>query len=1057
MSNHRFLASAVSVAAVASIALPGVSQAAEFTDLTSSNGHYDDIMALVERGVITGFPDGTFQPQASLTRAQAAVMFTRALDLQVPDDANELLEAFNDIPGDAYYNDEVAALVASGISKGYGDYYAPEASLSREEMATLLVRAFDLQPIEGVNVSLSDLASVQDVHRENVEILYQNELTKGKGDGSYGPQDEVTRGQFSAFIVRGLENAGALEDLDIESVDDVTIHAGESLSLPETLEVTTVNGETTSVDVTWDLSNFDANVEGDYTIYGTLAGYNQKAEVDVTVENQPLQVEGVDMENLKQIIVELNHSGYSKAIVENVNYYTYEDKNGDKGELLDATAVEDQVILTLRDTFDDEGYLRIDEAIDGEEKEFELSFTDTTPPEVVEILPVSEDTIKVIFSEPMDTGVANGERVTNRDIEDSFDIDDESHRVSEIQSFSYGQELNVTFNKDLDEGDYTLNIGRGIKDYFGFVVDEDSFNFEMDYDTTDPVVTEIKDIYPTTATLVFDSDVELSSNAHNDFHHTKSSIDATDAIVKNGNEVVLTFAEDETLPEEGEIIIDANALEDHWGNENKSDTLDYTMVDNNEAPEIASVTMLEETDTTDRYVTLDVQFSEPVLKEHANEKSNYEITGDDGKTIEIKSISHQNQQVTIVLDARYGDFSPQDYTLYVDEIEDLFGETNDQLSYTFNAGSVAAPSAFKANVLTTDDDEVRFVVDFGREMQDTGANGIEQLNLYELRYQNTSILLHQLDELRGITVDINTYDQQTQAEIVIERDSASTGEWDRFFDDVQYVAEKGTLDDLSLLVGRVADKNGVQTVNFSNDITLSASNTFGAKEDNIRATELDELRIELSSIVYDFDDDDFIVYADENNNGSLDSNDTELDASFDYDEDDDRPYIYVYLDDELDSDMTYDGHRVYVTTVDRDDVNTTNRYGQTILLDHIRVIDGIASQVETSDGEEHVYVHELKGEEDKAVVSLEFTTDIDDRSVNYLSFTISNDRYSVEEASVNGDRVYLVVDLNGDTVEDLVGEYVEQRAPIADENENTIEDLELRINDVQGDLSENQL
>ncbi|NGP44196.1 hypothetical protein G4V62_04230 [Bacillaceae bacterium SIJ1] len=1060
MKDHRFLASTVGVATIAALAVPSATGlATSFTDLTDSYGHYDNIMRLVDEGVIEGFPDGTFQPDAPLTRAQAAIMFSRALQLDVPEGADDLIANFSDVSEDDYYAKEVAALVESGITKGYGGYFAPENSLSREEMATMLVRAFALQD-NGEEITLTDLDQVQSVHEENVKILFQNGVTKGKGDGSFGPNDNVTRGQFSSFMVRGLDIAGV--SINIEQPDDVVIQVGESPELPHSLEVTLANGETEDVDVDWDTSELDTSEEGTYTVHGTLEGYSQKAEIEVVVENQPLQVEDVEMENLKQMIVKFNHSGYKKHIVENESHYEYENNDGDVVDILEARAEEDRVILTLAEPFEDEGYLWISSAIDGEERDYELEFRDTTPPEVEEVIPVSEDTIKVLFSEPMDTGTDNGKEVTNRDIEEAFELEDERHRVTEIRSYHYGQALNITFNRDLEEGDYTLDIGRGITDYFGFVVENDNFDFEMAYDSSDPEVVEIKDIYPTQATVVFNKDIKLKSGAASHFQHSNGDAKADEVNVINGNEVVVTFPEDQPLPEEGEIEIDRDAVEDYWGNENRSLDIEYEIHDDGDAPAITRVSMLKESQTADRYVTVEVYFSEPVTKKYALSEENYEVVGDDGKSVRVKTASYlsdsNGQAVRLVLDKRYGEFKNQEYTLYVDDIEDYFGTSDDELTYTFDAGSMSAPNEFTGTAFTEDDDEVRFVVDFGREMQTGGGYGIEQLNMYEVSYRSTSILLNELDQTSGFRVDINTYDDDSKAEIIIEKDGKPNQAWEDLFEDLFDAVEADELEDVRLTVGRVADQDGVRTNSFSNQVELDASHSFTPKQDEVEATALDELQIELAYELYDFDDDDLIVYADENNNRDYDDGkDTELDISVEYEDEDDTPYIYIYLDDELDDDLTYDREKVYVTTIDEDDVNTTNRFGQKLFVEDLPIVGGIAAQLEESNGEKHVYAHALKGEDDRAVVSLEFTNDIDDRSVSYLSFTISNGLYPVRQVYVDGDTVYLEVDLDGGDVDDLIGEYVEQQAPIADENDNRIRGLDLRINDVQEDLSESRL
>ncbi len=61
---------------------PITGQAAGFKDVSSNYRFYDEIMYLSNKDVISGFPGGSFKPDQVVTRAQAAIMIGRALDLK---------------------------------------------------------------------------------------------------------------------------------------------------------------------------------------------------------------------------------------------------------------------------------------------------------------------------------------------------------------------------------------------------------------------------------------------------------------------------------------------------------------------------------------------------------------------------------------------------------------------------------------------------------------------------------------------------------------------------------------------------------------------------------------------------------------------------------------------------------------------------------------------------------------------------------------------------------------------------------------------------------------
>ena len=172
-----------------------------FSDVTNNTFGQEEIYRLVETGIINGYPDGTFKPNQNINRGQAANLFVRALQLEIPDSAN----SFKDVPQTSPIFDAAKATKAAGIFKGSnnGTTFGPLDVLTREQMASVLVRAFNLQPND-VQVKLSDLKSVSESHRKNVEILYQNGITTGRANGEFDPKAPVTRVQFVVFLSRAM-------------------------------------------------------------------------------------------------------------------------------------------------------------------------------------------------------------------------------------------------------------------------------------------------------------------------------------------------------------------------------------------------------------------------------------------------------------------------------------------------------------------------------------------------------------------------------------------------------------------------------------------------------------------------------------------------------------------------------------------------------------------------------------------------------------------------------------------------------------------------------------
>ncbi|MDD3879930.1 MAG: S-layer homology domain-containing protein, partial [Syntrophomonas sp.] len=144
-------------AAVETIGLGGEDKA--FTDLSNSNPNFNYIRFLSQRGIIAGFPDGRFQPEESLSRAQAAVMLVKAMGLEATP-TNENI--FRDVEKDHWASSYIATCVKAGYIKGYPDgSYKPEEKLSRAQGISLVLR------LSKQDMNRASLPQIEDVNHEH--------------------------------------------------------------------------------------------------------------------------------------------------------------------------------------------------------------------------------------------------------------------------------------------------------------------------------------------------------------------------------------------------------------------------------------------------------------------------------------------------------------------------------------------------------------------------------------------------------------------------------------------------------------------------------------------------------------------------------------------------------------------------------------------------------------------------------------------------------------------------------------------------------------------------
>ena len=154
---------------------------------------------------LQGYPGGLFGPDDNMTRAEAAQMFYNLLLEQ--DVASTV--SFTDVAPDAWYADAVNALASLGMVEGVGGgLFAPERTITRAEFTVIAMR-FAYLPEGGEN-PFSDVAEDDWFYDQVVGAVQYGWIT-GYPDGTFGPEDTITRAEVTATVNRML-NRQADED-----------------------------------------------------------------------------------------------------------------------------------------------------------------------------------------------------------------------------------------------------------------------------------------------------------------------------------------------------------------------------------------------------------------------------------------------------------------------------------------------------------------------------------------------------------------------------------------------------------------------------------------------------------------------------------------------------------------------------------------------------------------------------------------------------------------------------------------------------------------------------
>ena len=176
-----------------------------FTDVTEGNWFYQSVRYCHENGLISGTTESNFSPDAPASRAMVVSILWRLEGAPETDSA-----IFVDIPADEYYADAVAWAASEKIVSGYdAEHFAPDAPVSREQLAAILYRYASYHNWDMMPGSLSDFADADTVSpyaEDAVAWAAAQGIINGMEDHLLTPQGEATRAQFASILMNLCEN-----------------------------------------------------------------------------------------------------------------------------------------------------------------------------------------------------------------------------------------------------------------------------------------------------------------------------------------------------------------------------------------------------------------------------------------------------------------------------------------------------------------------------------------------------------------------------------------------------------------------------------------------------------------------------------------------------------------------------------------------------------------------------------------------------------------------------------------------------------------------------------
>ncbi|NLX02133.1 MAG: hypothetical protein GXY40_06355 [Syntrophomonadaceae bacterium] len=181
---------------------PDQSELTPKVELKDISGHWAQaiIMELVNSGVVSGYPDATFQPDKNITRAEFTTALVKAFELE-----NKTGKDFADITNH-WAKDAIVTAASHGIVNGYdANSFGPDNNITREQMAVMIVKAAQLNKNDGESKQFIDNDKICSWAAEAIAIASQHNIITGYPDNSFKPQGEATRAEAATVIIKILQ------------------------------------------------------------------------------------------------------------------------------------------------------------------------------------------------------------------------------------------------------------------------------------------------------------------------------------------------------------------------------------------------------------------------------------------------------------------------------------------------------------------------------------------------------------------------------------------------------------------------------------------------------------------------------------------------------------------------------------------------------------------------------------------------------------------------------------------------------------------------------------
>lgn len=627
---------------------------------------------LKEKGIFTGYPDGTAGLDKEMTRAEFAKVLVGIMGLE-PIQGKASFKDKN-YKADKWPAPYVEAVYAAGIMEGKNTtkmIFDFNGKITVQEMAKVLVTAQKLEVPTETNNNASDWA----------KGYVQAAINAGLVDAKTNPKANASRSQLVevAYTIYLSQQKPKVVSYEVtESGKVVTFKLANNEEVKVELE--TALKANTATEVKFKHNNYE------YT------------ESVTWVVTSATKVESASSTNLKEVEVAFDGK-VDKASATDKNNYTIDSNS--KG-IQSVTLLEDaktvRILLSENSKFTQgTTYKVVVKNVKGESgsvlPQGEVSFTssDNTLPTVSEVKGLGTAAIKVTFSEPVIAPVAS-----------NFQLDDKTFVGSVTQGADKREVILKSYTGAISAGTHKLTASL-VEDYAGLKSLAATTEFTAAVDTEGPKVTDITATLEK-VTVTFDEEIDPASATNDSFYWKNGDSKKKGKVTQIASNVYeVQFDQANRLPGyESTLFVE---VKDYSGNANAVKEHKITA-----SVDLVQPRVLETSFGVDRANTLTVRFDKPV---NGTDKANYTVKKD-GNTIPVQNIWAADDSNRIFYVTFYQELEGT-YDLKIAGIKDrtALGNTLVEYSGTFVAADNASPTVKYADY---NNSTRKITLNFGKAM-----------------------------------------------------------------------------------------------------------------------------------------------------------------------------------------------------------------------------------------------------------------------------------------------------------------------------------------------------